>query len=97
MAYQEKIKVIPGKGTKDVILYSLSTCFWCEKAIELFNDQGIGYKHLVVDLLPPNEQPEALAEISKYNPDGSFPTIVINNGEKVIIGFNEDDIKALAS
>ena len=33
----------------------------------------------------------ALDEVMQYNPERSFPTIVI--GEKIIIGFRENDIR----
>jgi len=35
---------------------------------------------------------EALREVEKHNPAGSFPTLVIN-GEKAIVGFREAEIR----
>jgi len=96
MAYQDSIQTVPGKKTKDVLIYSLSTCFWCDKAKEFLNELGVEYRYLVLDELAGEEQQLALAEVTKYNPDASFPTIVINNGEKVMIGLDEASLKELA-
>ena len=31
--------------------------------------------------------------VKKLNPRVSFPTIVINGGEKVLVGFHEDELE----
>jgi glutaredoxin len=92
MAYQDKAEKIPGRKTKDIMIYSLSTCFWCDKVKDFLKEQGIEFNILVVDRLEGADQQAAVEEISKYNPDLSFPTTVINNGEKVIIGFNQEEL-----
>jgi glutaredoxin-like protein NrdH len=96
MSYRDHIEKIEGKKTKEIMLYGLSTCMWCERAKELLDELGVSYSHLTVDLLDENDQAEAFAEAAKYNSDGSFPTIVINNGQDVIVGFNEEALRALA-
>ena len=44
-----------------------------------------------MDLLDGDERKAILEDIKKFNPRCSFPTIVI--GEKVIVGYKEDEIK----
>jgi hypothetical protein len=44
-----------------------------------------------VDILKGEERKAILEDIKKINPRCSFPTIII--GEKVIVGFKEDEIK----
>jgi glutaredoxin-like protein NrdH len=98
MSFQEHIETIKGKEIKnDIMLYGLSTCMWCEKTKELLDELGVNYSHLTVDLLDGADQEEAYEEVSKYNPDQSFPTIVINDGEKVIVGFSEEELRELAA
>ena len=97
MAYQDHIETVPGKQTKDILIYSLSTCFWCDKAKEFLGKLGVSYRFLVVDQLEEKDQAEALDEVVKYNPDASFPTIVIHNGKKVMIGYDEEGLKELAN
>ena len=97
MSYQEHIEAVPGKTTKNkIMLYGLSTCVWCEKTKEFLDSLGISYGHLTIDLLDGADQDAAYQEVSKYNPDQSFPTVVVNDGKRVIVGYNEDELKALA-
>jgi glutaredoxin-like protein NrdH len=97
MSYQEHIEAIKGKPAKaKIMFYGLSTCMWCEKTKELLDELGISYSHLTVDLLDGADQDAAYEEVSKYNPDQSFPTIVLDGGKRVIVGYNEAELKALA-
>ena len=38
------------------------------------------------------EQTEAMDQVEKFNPSGSFPTLVIDN-RKCIVGFKEKEIR----
>jgi glutaredoxin-like protein NrdH len=98
MSYQEHIEKVKGKEIKNkIMLYGLSTCVWCEKAKDFLDSLGVNYSHLTVDLLDGAEADEAFAEVSKYNPDQSFPTIVINDGKQVMVGYDEEGLRELAS
>ena len=96
MSYKDQIKIISGKKGKGIMVFALSTCFWCEKVKDLLNELNLEYGYVEFDLLAGQDQKEAYDEISKYNPNISFPTVVVNNGEKIIIGFDETEIKNLA-
>lgn len=76
----------------DVKLYALSTCGWCNKTKNLLKDLGVGFSYLYVDLLTNEEMEKIVLEIEKYNPNCSFPTLVINNS-KTIVGFKENEIR----
>ena len=52
----------------------------------------MGYEYVDVDLLPVEEKDAVKKEIRKWNPDGSYPTIVINDKE-CVSGFDETEIK----
>lgn len=83
---------VNGRNRGDIRLYALSTCGWCAKTKELLNSLGVEYSYVFVDLLPQKELADALLEVEKFNPSGSFPTLVIN-GSKVIVGFRETEIR----
>jgi glutaredoxin-like protein NrdH len=87
-----KIEHVSGKNAGKVMLYALSTCIWCRKTKQLLTDLGVEYDYLFVDLLQGQEKEQAIALIEKWNPDCSFPTMVVNDS-KCIIGFKEDEIK----
>jgi glutaredoxin len=76
---------------KEVKMYSLSTCSHCRATKKFLGECGIKYEFTDVDLLDGDERKAILEDIKKFNPRCSFPTIVI--GEKVIVGYKEDEIK----
>ena len=82
-----------GKNAGKLMLYALSTCGHCRNTKKLLTDLGVEYDYLFVDLLQGQEKEQAIALVEKWNPDLSFPTLVINDS-KCIIGFKEDAIKA---
>jgi glutaredoxin len=51
----------------------------------------VKYEFVDVDLLDGDERKAILDDVKKFNPRCSFPTIII--GEKVIVGYKEDEIK----
>lgn len=87
-----KMKHIKGDNKGKVVLYALSTCQWCRKTKELLKDLNIDYYYIDVDLTEGEERKELLDDLGKYNPDRSFPTIVIDDSD-YIIGFDEGKIK----
>ena len=87
-----KIEHVSGKNAGKLMLYALSTCIWCRKTKQLLTDLGVEYDYLFVDLLVGQEKEQAIALIEKWNPDCSFPTLVVNDS-KCVIGFKEDEIK----
>jgi len=83
---------VSGKNKGRVMLYALSTCGWCGKTKELLRELGIEFDYTYVDLLEGKEQDEAMNTVERFNPSGSFPTLVIND-RKCIVGFREKEIR----
>jgi glutaredoxin-like protein NrdH len=83
---------VPGKNVADIKIYALSTCPWCKKTKRFLSDLGIEYYFEDVDLLNGEERKRVMEIVNKWNPNASFPTIVINDS-KCIVGFNENAIK----
>ena len=74
-----------------VKMYTLSTCSHCKATKKLLNDCAVKYEFTDVDLLSGEEKAAVMADVRKFNPRCSFPTIII--GDKVIVGFDEKSIK----
>jgi glutaredoxin len=72
-------------------IFTLSTCSHCKATKKFLNDNGITFDYVDVDLLQGDERQNILKEVEQYNPQRSFPTIII--GDNIIIGFRENDIK----
>ncbi len=87
-----KFDHVGGRKAGKLTLFALSTCVWCKKTKELLNSLGVEYDFLFVDLLQPAEKEEAIKAIEKWNPDCSFPTLLINDS-KCIVGFKEHEIR----
>lgn len=87
-----KMEHVKGENKGEVVLFALSTCGWCKKTRMFLEGSGIDFKCIYVDLLTGDEKSEVINEIKKWNPDLSFPTVVINNKD-VIVGFKEDKLR----
>ncbi|MEW5911326.1 MAG: glutaredoxin family protein [Thermodesulfobacteriota bacterium] len=74
-----------------VKLYALSTCSHCKNTKKLLDEHGVKYEMVDVDLCQGDERDRLVAEVKKYNPNCSFPTLLV--GDKVIVGYREQDIK----
>ena len=86
------VEHVAGKNAGKIMLYALSTCIWCKKTRQLLTDLGVEYDYLYVDLLQGEERANAMLMVEKWNPDSSFPTMVLN--DKIsICGFKEKEIK----
>ncbi|MFZ5585382.1 MAG: glutaredoxin family protein [Thermodesulfobacteriota bacterium] len=74
-------------------LYALSTCSHCRNAKKFLDENQVAYDCVEVDLCPLDQREALIDEVRKYNPNLSFPTLVI--GDKVIVGYRENEIKEL--
>ena len=83
---------VDGTDKGRIVLYALSTCMWCRMAKTLLSDMGVGYEYIDVDTLPTEEKDAVKKEIKRWNPDGSYPTIVINDTE-CVSGYDEAEIR----
>jgi glutaredoxin-like protein NrdH len=75
-----------------VMLYALSTCGWCKKARAFLDENKVQYDYVYVDLLQGEEKERVMAEVGKWNPRLSFPTVVVD-GKESVAGFKEDRLR----
>jgi len=92
MVFLMVVEHVNGKKMGKIILYALSTCGWCAKTKNLLRELGVDFDYIYVDLLEGKEQDNIMNEVEKWNPKGSFPTLVIQD-KKCIVGFREDEIR----
>ena len=74
-----------------VKMFTLSTCSHCKATKKFMTDNGIDFDCTDIDLLQGEEREPVIQEVKKYNPNMTFPTIII--GDKVIVGFRESAIR----
>jgi glutaredoxin-like protein NrdH len=77
--------------TPHIKMYTLSTCGHCKNAKKFMNDCSIKFEFKDIDLLSGKEREAILEEVKRFNPECTFPTIIIGN--KVIVGFKEQEIR----
>ncbi len=75
---------------KKVTLFALSTCPVCKKVKAFLDEHKINYQLVEVDLLDSGEQWVMTKELQKYNPQASYPTLVIS---EVIVGYDPEKLK----
>ncbi|HMK53639.1 MAG TPA: glutaredoxin family protein [Methanobacteriaceae archaeon] len=83
---------VDGENKGKVVLFALSTCGWCKKTRMLIEELGAEYDYIYVDLLQGDDRNKVIDAMKPWNPQLSFPTLVLND-EECIIGFDQDKIK----
>jgi glutaredoxin len=85
---------VPGENKKHKVkLYALSTCGWCRKTKDLLKSLNQEYEYQDMDQISGDEYDRVREEVKKFNPRLNFPTIVVDDGKEVIVGFREDEIR----
>jgi glutaredoxin len=83
---------VDGGTTRNIRLFTLSTCIWCKKTKAFLKELDIGYDYIDVDLLQGAEREETLDELKRFNPRCSFPSLVVD-GKECIVGYDEERIR----
>ena len=83
---------VEGQDQEKIVLYTLSTCMWCRMAKSLLSEIGVAYSYVDVDTLEGGDKDLAKAEIRRWNPSGSYPTIIVDDRE-VISGYDEEELR----
>lgn len=74
------------------LVYALSTCPYCRRTRRLLDELAIPYDVIEVDLLDEERRERVIDEVRKISGGASFPVVVI--GERIIIGHNEEQLRA---
>ena len=79
--------------THTIMFYGLSTCVHCRHTKEFLEAEQIPFDLVYVDKLEGADRDKAIDQVRGYNPRVSFPTLVVDGGKSVIVGFQPDAIK----
>jgi glutaredoxin-like protein NrdH len=86
---------VPGRRDEhSVKFYGLSTCVWCRRTRKLLEEEGVGFEYVYMDMLGGPEREEALAEIRRWNPRVSYPTLIVD-GRECVVGYHPERMKEL--
>lgn len=74
------------------VMYGLSTCIHCRHTREFLEANNVDCRYVYVDLAEGEDRARVLQEVKRYNTRLSFPTLVIDDGSQVIVGFQPEAI-----
>ncbi len=81
------------RNEREVKVFTISTCGWCKKVKNLLKSLDVEYEYVDIDQVEGEEKKKIREELKKYNSKMSCPTLVIDEGEEIIIGFKKDKIR----
>jgi len=87
------VKVAGTNNKHKVRVFTISTCGWCKKMKRLLKSLNVEYEYADLDTLSEEEEDGVRAEMEKYNPHMATPTLIIDDGKEVIVGFLEDKVR----
>ncbi len=76
-----------------VKIYALSTCPYCKRTIAFLKENGVNMDVVFIDELPKDKREKIISEV--YELTGMYAVPVILYGDRVIVGFKEDELKKL--
>ena len=89
---------VPGsKKDHKIAVFTLTTCGWCKKTKKLLKELDVEYEYVDIDLLKGEEREKVREKLRKYNPKMSAPTVVIDDGKNVIVGYDEEEVREALS
>lgn len=90
----EGLPVVTKEGTRrdhDIMIFALSTCGFCKRALSFLDANGFAYRYLYVDLIPLDTKNAIKQELrERFHESVAFPFAVIDN-EHHLVGFIEAD------
>ncbi len=89
---QSKIVQVPGNDKGSVILIGRSTCPWCQKTKALLENMSVGYYWIDLNNLDQAESAQVMSALTICSDTSAVPILVIN-GKKCIVGYQEDQIR----
>ncbi len=86
---------VEGKNkTKDIQIFTLSTCMWCKKCKKYLKDKDVQYKYVDVDKIQPSQKAKILAYLKEnYSQRISYPFLVCD--DKYILGYDQKKYEEL--
>ena len=92
----ELFNEVDGKNdSREVSIYTLSTCMWCKKCKAYLKDRDIKYKYIDLDSLSSDQKSKILSYLrEKYKPDRiAYPFLVCD--DKFVVGYDPNKYEEL--
>ncbi len=93
----QNLPVVTKQGTRNdhsIMVYALSTCGFCKRALAFLDTNNFSYRYLYVDLIPVDVKNTIKQELKeRFKENVAFPFAVIDD-KKYLVGFIEADWRA---
>lgn len=90
----QNLPVVSKTGARndhDIMVYALSTCGFCKRALGFLESNDFSYRYLYVDLIPLDVKNRIKQELKeRFKENVAFPFAVIDE-KKHLVGFIEAD------
>jgi len=83
---------VEGRDRGVILLVGRSTCPWCMKTKELLANLSVGYYWIDLETLNEAETAQVISAISVCGQTNSVPILIVN-GNRCIVGYQEDQIR----
>ena len=98
MRYVESVEYSLVDGNKTcphLRIYALSTCAFCEKAMDFLKEHGYPFEYLFFDLIDRELKRNIKTELKQQYKDITLLPLLLLDGKKVASGFVEKDWREL--
>lgn len=76
-----------------VFIYELSTCPWCRKTRQFFEERGIPFEYVDYDMQDEAEQEKIMEKMKRLAGASSFPLTMID--DDFVIGYDAEKLSKL--
>ena len=90
----QSIKV-PGRNNKHkVLIYSISTCGWCNRAKKFLKDNNVEFEYIDIDLCNMDDKRKIIKDIQSRGGSLAYPTLIIDN-KILLTGAPQDKLREI--
>jgi glutaredoxin-like protein NrdH len=90
----ESLEYVHEEGVKrdhSVVVYALSTCGFCQRALGFLKNNGVDFRYVYVDNLPGEVKKAVKRELrERYRIKELFPTLIVDEA-KALTGFDRQE------
>ncbi len=77
----------------EIVVYALSTCPYCKRAVEFLRKKGADFETIYLDLVDEKEKQEIMKKMARITRVFAVPLII--RGNRHVLGYDEPAIEAL--
>ncbi|MEJ2272935.1 MAG: glutaredoxin family protein [Candidatus Bathyarchaeota archaeon] len=86
---------VPGSNKKHkVLIYSISTCGWCNRAKKFLKDNNVEYEYVDIDQCNTEDKRKIIKDIQSRGGTLAYPTLIIDN-ETLLTGAPQDKLREI--